>query len=111
MRRVAITGIGALTPIGTARDGLWDGLRRQRSAIRPLSRFDPSIYHSQIAGEALQHSDIARPRRQTDLGDGLGRKPMGRLVGGFVQAVQLARRGQQPMVAGVDHRLPGQAGR
>src|SRR5438034_5091767 len=63
-RRVAITGIGALTPIGTARDGLWDGLRRQRSAVRPLSRFDPSIYHSQIAGEMDFHpSDFISEKR------------------------------------------------
>ena len=33
-RRVAITGIGAVTPIGISRDGLWDGLRAQRSAVR-----------------------------------------------------------------------------
>ncbi|MEA2705883.1 MAG: Beta-ketoacyl synthase, N-terminal domain, partial [Gemmatimonadaceae bacterium] len=41
-RRVVITGIGPITPIGTTRDELWLGLQRQRSAVRSLSRFDPS---------------------------------------------------------------------
>lgn len=50
-RRVAITGIGAVTPIGISRDGLWAGLNAHRSAVGPISRFDPSMYHSQIAAE------------------------------------------------------------
>lgn len=50
-RRVAITGIGAVTPIGITVDGLWDGLRGERSAIRQVTRFDPSPYRSQNAGE------------------------------------------------------------
>jgi 3-oxoacyl-[acyl-carrier-protein] synthase II len=43
-RRVAITGIGAITPIGTGRDALWAGIRAERSAVRSMSRFDPSIF-------------------------------------------------------------------
>jgi len=50
-RRVAITGLGAITPIGTTSSGLWDGLRAQRSAVREITRFDPSIFHSHIAAE------------------------------------------------------------
>ena len=50
-RRVAITGIGAITPIGTGIKGLWDGLRDQRSAVRSISRFDPSPFRSRIAAE------------------------------------------------------------
>ncbi len=50
-RRVVITGVGAITPIGTTVDGLWDGLRAQRSAIRTLTRFDPAPYRSHNAGE------------------------------------------------------------
>jgi 3-oxoacyl-[acyl-carrier-protein] synthase II len=63
-RRVAITGIGALTPIGITRDALWDGLRAHRSAIRPVTRFDASIYRSQIAAEIDFHpSDFIEERR------------------------------------------------
>lgn len=50
-RRVAITGIGCVTPIGTGVEGLWTGLRAQRSAVRTLTRFDPSDWTSQIAAE------------------------------------------------------------
>jgi len=50
-RRVAITGIGAITPIGVTVDGLWSGLRAQRSAVRSITRFDPSPFRSHIAAE------------------------------------------------------------
>lgn len=50
-RRVAITGIGAVTPIGTTANAMWDGIRRQRSAIRTVTRFDASPFRSHNAGE------------------------------------------------------------
>jgi 3-oxoacyl-[acyl-carrier-protein] synthase II len=48
---VAVTGIGAVTPIGSGREGLWRGLRSERSAVGRLTRFDPSIYRSHNAAE------------------------------------------------------------
>ena len=51
LRRVAITGIGAITPIGTGVEGLWDGLRRRESAVRRIDRFDPSPFRSHIAAQ------------------------------------------------------------
>ncbi len=51
MKRVVITGIGAITTIGTGKKALWEGVRRSRSAIRPLTRFDASPLKSRIAGE------------------------------------------------------------
>jgi len=39
-RRVVITGVGAVTPIGTGADGLWSGLTARRSAVREITRFD-----------------------------------------------------------------------
>jgi 3-oxoacyl-[acyl-carrier-protein] synthase II len=50
-RRVAITGIGAITPIGTSASGLWSGLQAERSAVREITRFDPSVFRSHIAAE------------------------------------------------------------
>jgi len=50
-RRVAITGIGAVTPIGITVGGMWDGLRTERSAIRSISRFDPTPFRSHNAAE------------------------------------------------------------
>jgi len=51
MRRVVITGVGAVTPIGTAAHGLWDGLQARRSAVRTITRFDPSPFRSHVAAE------------------------------------------------------------
>jgi 3-oxoacyl-[acyl-carrier-protein] synthase II len=51
VRRVMITGVGAVTPIGTAVDGLWAGLEARRSAVRTLTRFDPTPFRSRIAAE------------------------------------------------------------
>lgn len=63
-RRVAITGIGAVTPIGIGRDGMWQGLREQRSAVRTITRFDASLYRSQIAAEIDFHpTDFIEERR------------------------------------------------
>jgi 3-oxoacyl-[acyl-carrier-protein] synthase II len=53
-RRVAITGIGAITPIGVTVGGMWDGLRRERSAIRNITRFDPTPYRSHNAAEVRE---------------------------------------------------------
>ena len=50
-RRVVVTGVGCVTPIGTGADGLWDGLRARRSAVRTITRFDASPFRSRIAAE------------------------------------------------------------
>lgn len=49
--RVVVTGIGALTCIGHGRQGLWDGILREKSGIGFISRFDTSNYDSKCAGE------------------------------------------------------------
>jgi len=50
-QRVAITGIGAVTPIGCGADGLWAGVRRGASAVRAVTRFDPTPFRSWLAAE------------------------------------------------------------
>jgi 3-oxoacyl-[acyl-carrier-protein] synthase II len=50
-RRVAITGIGCVTPLGTGVSALWNGLRAERSAVGPATRFDASIFRSQCAAQ------------------------------------------------------------
>ena len=50
MRRVVITGLGAISPHGLGAGALWDGLLAGRSSVAPLTRFDPSSFPSQIAG-------------------------------------------------------------
>lgn len=48
---VAITGIGAITPIGHGAEGLWEGVRNGCSAVRTITRFDASALPSQMAAE------------------------------------------------------------
>lgn len=50
--RVAITGIGPITALGTGRDALWTGLRALRSPVRTATRFDSSIWRSRLAAQA-----------------------------------------------------------
>jgi 3-oxoacyl-[acyl-carrier-protein] synthase II len=64
-RRVVVTGIGAVTPIGIGVAGLWEGLRRRQSAVRCITRFDPTPFKSRIAGEVdgFHPSDHIEERR------------------------------------------------
>lgn len=50
-KRVVITGIGAVTPIGTGKEEFWNSLMEGKSGIRRITRFDPTEYATQIAGE------------------------------------------------------------
>ncbi|HEY8370911.1 MAG TPA: beta-ketoacyl-ACP synthase II [Thermodesulfobacteriota bacterium] len=50
-RRVAITGLGPVTPIGIGRDAFWTALVSGRSGIGPITRFDASGLACRIAGE------------------------------------------------------------
>ncbi len=64
-RRVAITGIGCVTPIGTGVDAFWQGLQARKSAVTRATRFDVEIFRSHCAAE-VPDFDAARyidPRR------------------------------------------------
>ncbi len=67
-RRVAVTGIGCITPTGNGADGLWAGLRRGASAVRRVTRFDPEPFRSRMAAEvdgfdAADHMEAKRAKR------------------------------------------------
>ena len=69
-RRVWITGIGVISPIGTGLDAFWAGVHAGRSPVRRIDRFDPSPFRSQVAAqvddfEPLDHMD-AKTARQLD---------------------------------------------
>lgn len=50
-RRVVITGIGLISPLGVGKDSFWRALIDGRSGIRRLTRFNPEGYSCQVAGE------------------------------------------------------------
>jgi 3-oxoacyl-[acyl-carrier-protein] synthase II len=69
-RRVWITGLGLVTPIGTGRDAFWAGVRRGCSPVRPITRFDASPFRSQVAAQIddFDPADFMPPKtaRQLD---------------------------------------------
>ncbi|HEX9284816.1 MAG TPA: beta-ketoacyl-ACP synthase II [Nitrospirales bacterium] len=50
-RRVVVTGLGLITPLGTGVDKTWSGLCAGKSGIRRITKFDPADHACQIAGE------------------------------------------------------------
>ena len=64
-RRVVITGIGAVTPIGTGVEPFWAGLRARRSAVGPITRFDATPFRTRVAAEVpdFHPSDFIEERR------------------------------------------------
>lgn len=50
-RRVVVTGLGALTPLGNSVSESWVGVCAGKSGIGPITRFDASAFSSRIAGE------------------------------------------------------------
>ena len=69
-RRVVITGLGIVSPVGNDVDTAWDNVINGRSGIGRISRFDPADFNSHIAGE-VKEFDVtaylpAKEARQMD---------------------------------------------
>jgi 3-oxoacyl-[acyl-carrier-protein] synthase II len=50
-RRVVLTGLGALTPVGNTTEEFWSALTQGKSGIGPITKFDATGYPTRIAGE------------------------------------------------------------
>ena len=50
-RRVVITGLGVITPLGCCLDRFWPALCEGKSGISRITKFDPTGFDSQVAGE------------------------------------------------------------
>jgi 3-oxoacyl-[acyl-carrier-protein] synthase II len=57
LKRVVVTGIGALTPIGNTKDEFWKGLAAGVSGAAPITHFDASLFKTQFACE-VKNFDI-----------------------------------------------------
>ncbi len=74
-RRVVVTGIGAVTSIGTNVKDFWRNLLAGECGIRPLSLFDASAYRTQTAAELTQIPDgflSVREKRRMSRADRMG---------------------------------------
>lgn len=59
LRRIVVTGLGAVTPLGTGVEKTWSALCAGESGIGRITKFDPTGYDAQIAGE-IKDFDPAR---------------------------------------------------
>ena len=67
-RRVVVTGLGALTPIGNTLSEYWEGLLSGESGAAPITYFDPTLFKTQFACELknfdpLDHFDRKEARK------------------------------------------------
>lgn len=65
MRRVVVTGVGAVSPLSATATGTWSAAIEGRSGIAPIARFDASEFPSKIAGECRDFvpEDYIEPKR------------------------------------------------
>jgi len=68
LRRVVVTGLGALTPIGNTLSAYWEGLLSGTSGAAPITYFDPSLFKTKFACELkgfdpLNHFDRKEARK------------------------------------------------
>ncbi len=67
-RRVAVTGLGAVTPIGNTVPEFWEGIKEGKVGIGEITRFDTSDYKVKLAAEvkgfnAKEHMDVKAAKR------------------------------------------------
>ncbi len=70
-RRVVITGLGVVSPLGSDLKSFWDNLSHGRSGVRPITLFDTSAYDCKFAGEisdfdAKPYFNDAKDARRAD---------------------------------------------
>src|SRR3979409_383521 len=53
-RRVVVTGIGVISPLGNALKSCWENLTSGKSGVVPITQFDASNYDCKIAGEVKE---------------------------------------------------------
>ena len=68
MKRVVVTGLGAITPIGVGVENFWNGIKEGKVGIKKVDRFDVSDYKAKVAGQiddfdAKEHMDPKAAKR------------------------------------------------
>ena len=69
-RRVVVTGMGTINPLAHSVEGLWSAIKKGKSGIGPVTRFDASEFTSQIAGEVkdFDPSDFMESKEYRKMG-------------------------------------------
>ena len=69
-RRVVITGLGVISPIGIGKDAFWENLIAGKSGVDCITAFDPSAYGCRVAGEVTDFNpeDLISSRRAKIMG-------------------------------------------
>ena len=76
MRRVVVTGMGAITPVGHTVDSLWEALLSGKHGIAPITHFDTTEYKAKLAAEVkdfnptdyMEKAEVMRSDRYAQLG-------------------------------------------
>lgn len=63
-QRVVITGIGAVTPIGTTAASFWDGMMQGKSGAGPITRFDATEFDTRFACEITDYDPLLHLNRK-----------------------------------------------
>ena len=82
-RRVVVTGVGLLTPLGIGTETSWEALRSGKSGIGPITQFDASAFSCRIAGE-VKGFDPANYIEKKEI------KKMGRFIQFAIAAAECA---------------------
>ena len=67
-RRVVITGLGVVSPIGNTVEEMWDGIKTNKCGIDEITAIDTSTYKTKLAAEVknfdpLSHFDLKASKR------------------------------------------------
>ena len=85
-RRVVVTGVGLLTPLGIGTEASWEAIRAGKSGIGPITQFDASAFSCRIAGE-VKGFDPSNYIEKKEI------KKMGRFIHFAVAAADFALKG------------------
>lgn len=99
-RRVVVTGLGAVTPLGIGVKPTWEALLAGRSGIGPITKYDPNLTKTRIAGEVKGFNSE----------DFMNKKDIRKLDVFIHYAVAAARMAQEDARLTITEELSGEAG-
>ena len=82
LKRVVVTGLGAITPIGNNVESFWDGLVHGRSGAAPITLFNASLFKTQFACEV----------KNFDIEDFVSKKSRGKWIGLHISQLLLLKK-------------------